>query len=86
MATILALIISFIYPGIQILALTILTILLPLIYQIGHVYSKEAIRDQNDRDSSIVKELGLKKDRYIQELEEENSDLIDYIDSAKIEK
>jgi len=86
MATILALIISFLYPIIQILTLTILTIMLPLIYQIGHIYSKEAIRKKKDKDYSIIEESNLEKEDYIQELEEENNNLVDYIDSIKSPK
>jgi len=83
MTTILALITSFIFPEIQILVLTILTIMLPLIYQIGHICSKEAIREKNDRNYSIVEESNKDKDSYIEELEEENSNLIDFIDDKK---
>lgn len=83
MATILALIISFNFPKIQILTLTILTIVLPMIYQIGHIKSKAAIREKKDRDYSIVEESNVEKDNYIKELEENTSDLIEYIDEKQ---
>jgi len=86
MATIIALIISFIYPKIQILTLTILTIILPLIYQIGHIYSKESIREESNKDYSIIEESDLEKDDYIQELEDENDNLVEYIDELENRK
>ncbi|MBT4135979.1 hypothetical protein HOD75_01280 [archaeon] len=54
MTTILALILSFNYPELQILILTILTILLPVIYQVGHIYSKELIKEKNEQDFLIL--------------------------------
>ena len=68
MTTILALIISFNYPNLQILVLTILTLLLPVIYQIGHIYSKESIREKNEQDFLVLENT-------IEELEEENREL-----------
>lgn len=50
MTTILALIISNIFPQLQVLILTILTILLALIYQVGNIFSKETIKDENEND------------------------------------
>lgn len=50
MTTILALIISNIFPKLQVLILTILTILLALIYQVGNIYSKETIKAENEKD------------------------------------
>ncbi|MBU3923401.1 MAG: hypothetical protein KJ592_00630 [Nanoarchaeota archaeon] len=50
--TISSLIISFLFPELQILVLTILTLLLPGIYQIGHIIAKEYIRAKNEKDFS----------------------------------
>lgn len=50
MTTIFSLIISNIFPQIQVLVLTILTILLALIYQIGNIYSKETLKENNQKD------------------------------------
>ena len=86
MTTILALIISFIYPKIQILTLTILTIMLPLIYQIGHIYSKKIIEEKNNSNIRFLGEFNTEKDEYIEELEEENSNLVDFIDEQKKKK
>jgi len=77
MTTILALIISFNYPNLQILILTILTILLPIIYQIGHIYSKESIREKNEQDYFVLEDT-------LEELEEENQSLKDEINFLKI--
>lgn len=68
MTTILFLIISFVFPELQILLLTILTILLPVIYQIGNMYSKESIRKQNQEDLEIIEEV-------LEDLEDENERL-----------
>jgi hypothetical protein len=65
MTTIISLILSFNYPKLQILILTILTILLPVIYQIGHIFSKESIKYKNEQDYIILENI-------IEELEEEN--------------
>lgn len=65
MVTILWLIISFNFPNIQILVLTILIILLPVIYQIGHIYSKESLKAKNEQDYFVLENT-------IEELEEEN--------------
>ena len=83
MFAILALIISFIFPSLQILVLTILTILLPMIYQIGHIKSKAVIRKNNQIDYSTVEETIADKNKDIEELEENMSDLVDYIDQDK---
>ncbi len=63
--TISGIIVSFIYPNTQILILTILTILLPIIYQIGNIISKECVREENNNDYNILEEA-------LDELEEEN--------------
>jgi hypothetical protein len=65
MTTIFSLIISNILPKLQILILTILTILLAMIYQIGHIYSKEKIKETNEKDF-------LEIDMAMEELEDEN--------------
>ncbi|MAH49332.1 hypothetical protein CMI37_26130 [Candidatus Pacearchaeota archaeon] len=66
MSTILGLIISFILPNVQILILTILTILLPVIYQIGNICSKESVRSQTKNDLNILEEA-------VEDLEYENN-------------
>ncbi len=68
MTTILVLIISNIFPSLQILILTILTILLALIYQIGNIYSKETIKENNERDF-------LELDRVMEELKNERDEI-----------
>jgi hypothetical protein len=65
MSTIVGLIISFTFHKTQILILTILTILLPVIYQIGNIFSKECVRNQNKDDLNIFEEA-------IEELEYKN--------------
>ena len=68
MLTVIGLIISFSFLNLQILVLTILTILLPVIYQIGNIYAKESVRNENKRDLNILENL-------VEELEQENRDL-----------
>ena len=68
LSTIFGLIFSFLFPETQILVLTILTVLLPVIYQIGNILSKESIRDENKRDSNILGES-------LEELKTENENL-----------
>jgi len=65
MTTVISLIISFNYPSLQILVLTILTILLPVTYQIGHIISKEIIRARNEADFFIL-------EKSIEEIKREN--------------
>jgi len=65
LSTINALIFSFLFPEIQTLLLTILTVLLAAIYQIGYNYAKEKIRNKNEEDFSVI-------ENYVEELEEEN--------------
>ena len=65
MSTIVGLIISFTFHKTQILILTILTILLPVIYQIGNIFSKECVRNKNKDDLNIFEEA-------IEELEYKN--------------
>ena len=72
MTTIFALILSFVYPNLQVLILTILTILLPLIYQVGNIYSKESIRTKNNKDISEIEEVMEDMEENINYLEEEN--------------
>lgn len=68
MTTILSLILSNVFPKLQVLILTILTILLALIYQIGNMYSKETIKEINEKDF-------LEIDMVMEELENENYEL-----------
>ena len=53
-STLFALLFSFIFPQFQILFLTILTILLALIYQIGNIISKESVRGEAKKDLNIL--------------------------------
>ena len=62
------LILSFIFPEAQITLLTILTVLLPVIYQVGNIYSKESIRAKNEEDYSVLEGT-------IETLENENKNL-----------
>ncbi len=66
--TISALLISNQFPNKQILVLTILTLLLPAIYQTGHIISKEYIRAKNEHDFSVLQDT-------IEIIKEENNDL-----------
>lgn len=50
--TVFALVVSYWFPELQILVLTILTLLLPAIYQVGHIFIKEYTRGKNERDYS----------------------------------
>ena len=68
-STIVTLILSFLFPEIQILLLMILTVWLPVVYQIGNVYVKESIRAKNEHDFSVLENV-------IEDLEDENKDLI----------
>ena len=83
LCTISALIISHLYPEIQVLTLTILTVLLPMIYQIGHIYSKVVIRKQQEKDIEFLNEESEMKDDYIEDLENENSELAGMIENKE---
>ncbi|MCK4650150.1 hypothetical protein KAT36_02865 [Candidatus Pacearchaeota archaeon] len=76
--TISVLLISNQFPNKQILALTILTLLLPTIYQIGHIISKEYIRAKNEHDFSILQNT-------IEIIKEENKDLKEILKDYGIE-
>ena len=67
-STIIGLIISFNHPNLQILTLTILMVLLPIIYQIGNIISKEYVRQENNEDFNILEES-------LDNLEKENIEL-----------
>ena len=68
-STIVTLILSFLFPEIQILLLTILTVWLPIVYQVGNIYVKESIRAKNEYDFSVLENV-------IEGLEDENEDLM----------
>ncbi|MBU0467226.1 MAG: hypothetical protein KJ718_04485 [Nanoarchaeota archaeon] len=65
LSTILGLITSFAFPRTQVLVLTILTILLPVIYQIGNIFSKKCVRNENKEDFNVLEDA-------IEEIENEN--------------
>lgn len=77
MTTIFSLILSNLFPNLQVLNLTILTILLALIYQIGNIYSKEIIKEENERDF-------LEIDMAMEELENENNKLKNKLENYKL--
>lgn len=64
-STIAGLIFSHIYPTLQILILTILMVLLPIIYQVGNIISKQCVREENNTDFNLLEEA-------VDELEKEN--------------
>ena len=68
-STIVTLILSFLFPEIQILLLTILTVWLSIVYQVGNIYVKESIRAKNEYDFSVLENV-------IEGLEDENEDLM----------
>ena len=74
LCTVLSLIISFLFPVLQILVLTILTLMLPAIYQIGHIFGRECVRAKNEYDFSelqfVMGNLRGENKRLKKELEE----------------
>lgn len=56
-STISTLIFSNLFPNKQVLALTMLTLILPAIYQIGHIFSKEVTRAKNEQDFSFLQDI-----------------------------
>ncbi len=75
MTTIFSLIVGRLFPDFQVLVLTILTILLALIYQIGNIYSKENIKEENEGDFLILDTEIEKQKREIDSLKEKNRKL-----------
>jgi len=63
--TISSLVISYMVPQLQVLVLTILTLILPATYQIGHLISREIVRGKNEMDFSEAQDM-------LEELEDEN--------------
>jgi len=95
--TISSLIVSYLFPWVQILVLTILTLLLSAIYQMGYVFVKEYTRGKNECDYSrlqfVMQNLreendGLKKklENYGEEFEEDYFDKVDFSSSESGKK